>query len=212
MVSCKIRVIGRSLKACRALRARAAAKMEASDAQLASTGRAARFAGGLDKKAGAGEAQLAKVCRDASKYAVEQVKGLSCQARRRLARLDPCPILPPQRPARTRRGWPGSAATRASTRSSGCKGHCPAWGLDGLARPAVRLCACAPDRAQICLRFSEYFFKSRKRAQCCANRGAGAQVVKDLVFNRAVLPCTAAARAPALATAGGPSDAEPMET
>jgi len=77
------------------LRARAAAKMEASDAQLASTGRAARFAGGLDKKAGAGEAQLAKVCRDASKFAVEQVKGLSCQARRRPAGLDPCPVPPP---------------------------------------------------------------------------------------------------------------------
>jgi hypothetical protein len=80
----------RSLMPCGALlRARAAAKMEASDAQLASTGRAARFAGGLDKKAGPGEAQLAKVCRDASKFAVEQVKGLSCQARRHRDRLDP---------------------------------------------------------------------------------------------------------------------------
>jgi len=39
-----------------------------------------------------------------------------------------------------------------------------------------------------------------------------AQVVKDLVFNRAVLPCSAAARAPAHAAAGGPGDAEPMET
>ena len=60
----------------------AAAKMEASDQQMASSGRAARFAGAMDKKAGAGEAQLAKVCRDAAKFAVEQVKGLSCQARR----------------------------------------------------------------------------------------------------------------------------------
>ena len=62
----------------------AAAKMEASDQQMASSGRAARFAGAMDKKAGAGEAQLAKVCRDAAKFAVEQVKGLSCQARRLL--------------------------------------------------------------------------------------------------------------------------------
>lgn len=60
----------------------AAAKMEASDQQMASSGRAARFAGAMDKKAGAGEAQLVKVCRDAAKFAVEQVKGLSCQARR----------------------------------------------------------------------------------------------------------------------------------
>ena len=30
------------------------------------------------------QAQLAKVCRDAAKVAVEQVKGLSCQARRLL--------------------------------------------------------------------------------------------------------------------------------
>ncbi len=57
--------------------------MAASDQQLATTGRAARFAGALDKKASAGEAQLQKVCRDAAKFAVEQVKGLSCQARRR---------------------------------------------------------------------------------------------------------------------------------
>ena len=64
---------------------------------MATSGRAARFAGAMDKKTGAGEAQLAKVCRDAAKFAVEQVKGLSCQARRLLCTrpLNPKPMPQP---------------------------------------------------------------------------------------------------------------------
>jgi len=61
-------------------------------------------------------------------------------------------------------------------------------------------------RCGLCVSSQVFYYEPRRRV--CGR----AQVVKDLVFNRAVLPCTSAARAPAHAAAGGPGDAEPMET
>ena len=56
-----------------------AEKLEACQEQLQHSGRISRFIGPPDKKVPGGEQQLLKVCRDAGKMSLEQVKGISCQ-------------------------------------------------------------------------------------------------------------------------------------
>ncbi len=58
----------------------AAAKLEAAEAELAHSGRMGRFAAPFDKR-GKDDQKLAKLCRDTGKLAVEQIKGISSQAR-----------------------------------------------------------------------------------------------------------------------------------
>lgn len=60
------------------LRAFAAEKLEACDSALQHSRRVGSYMPGFDKK-GAKEQQLQKVCKDASKVALEQIKGISTQ-------------------------------------------------------------------------------------------------------------------------------------
>ena len=58
----------------------AAEKLEQVDSQLVHSGRVGRYSMPFgDKKAGTGDDKLLKVCRDSSKVAVEQVKGITSQ-------------------------------------------------------------------------------------------------------------------------------------
>ncbi len=65
----------------------AAEKLEQVDSQLVHSGRIGRYSMPFgDKKAGTGDDKLVKVCRDSSKVAVEQVKGITSQ----VGRGQPC--------------------------------------------------------------------------------------------------------------------------
>jgi hypothetical protein len=65
----------------------AAEKLEAAEGQLSAGGRVGRYAGGAGGGGGAksgssgAEQQLARICCDANKVALEQVKGISGQVR-----------------------------------------------------------------------------------------------------------------------------------
>ena len=65
----------------------AAEKLEQVDSQLVHSGRVGRYSMPFgDKKAGTSDDKLLKVCRDSSKVAVEQVKGITSQ----VGRGQPC--------------------------------------------------------------------------------------------------------------------------
>lgn len=57
----------------------AAEKLEQAESHLSHSGRTGRFAAPLDRRPHANDNQLLKICRDASKMSVEQVKGISSQ-------------------------------------------------------------------------------------------------------------------------------------
>ncbi|KAK9819739.1 hypothetical protein WJX72_001788 [[Myrmecia] bisecta] len=69
-----------------------AEKLEAAEGQLAHSGRIGRFVAPGDKKGNGNDQQLLKICRDASKLSVEQIKGVSSQVIKDLL-FNPAPLL-----------------------------------------------------------------------------------------------------------------------
>ena len=72
-----------------------AEKLDAAEGQMSHSGRVGRFTAGPpgDKKAGGAEQQLAKICCDANKVALEQIKGISGQARTSMRKGRKCDYM-----------------------------------------------------------------------------------------------------------------------
>ena len=77
---------------------------------MAAGGRMGRFGGGLADKKGKDEQQLTKITRDSSKLAVDQVKGMSSQARPLIPSSE---VLQPNR-IKIPPSWPADRCSQAS--------------------------------------------------------------------------------------------------